>query len=260
MKQFIDVYRNFISCSLTEELTYRLNFIMLLIVDAVFLMTALGAAYVLFDHIETLGPWSLHQLLFFLCFMLVVDDFQGIVLSSNFWMLSMDLKAGNLDFTFLKPIPALFPMFFRYLRPSTIVSLCVGVALLIWYGMQLQLSTVQFVLLIPLLFLAITLRFLIEMVISLTMFWTTEGVGINFIRLNLQALSRWPDFIYHGIARKVLSTVLPILLIGSAPLHFLFDFTQWHYLAIMLGLCLVFFGLLTFMWGRARLRYESASS
>lgn len=260
MKQFIEVYRNYISCSLTEELSFRLNFLMILVVDIIFLASTLGTAYVLFSHVETLGSWNQSQLLFFLCFMLVVDDFQALVLSSNFWQLSVELKAGNLDFTFLKPIPSLIPMFFRHIRPSSLLSVLASFILMIKYGLDLELSGIQFALLIPLLLLGIALRFLVEMNIALLMFWTTEGVGINFVRMQLQSMSRWPDFIYKGIARKLLTTVLPILLIGSAPLHFLFDYSQWHYVAFMTFLCLFFFVLLQFSWSRARVRYESASS
>lgn len=260
IKQYLSVYRNFVSCSLSEELSFRMNFAMILFVDVFFTLSTLGSAYVLFEHIETLGPWNRDQLLLFLSFMLIVDDFQGLVLSSNFWMLSMDLKAGNLDFTFLKPIKSLFPMFFRYLRPSSIASLIVDGALVIYFGQKVGLSLFQFSLIIPLLIAAITLRFLIEMVIALFMFWTTEGVGINFIRLQLQSLSRWPDFIYRGIARRALTTILPILLIGSAPMHFLFDFNQYQGLAALLILIIVFAFILRLMWSQARRRYESASS
>jgi ABC-2 type transport system permease protein len=259
-RHLVDTYRNFISCSLTEELSFRLNFILLLFVDIIFLFSTLGATYVLFEHIDYLGPWNQNQLLFFLCFMLVVDDFQSLVLSSNFWMLSVDLKAGNLDFTFLKPIPSLFPMFFRYLRPSSALSTLVSLGLLIYFGIQLQFSLIQFALILPLLLMAICLRFLIEMVIALSMFWTTEGAGINFLRLQLQALSRWPDIIYRGVAKKVLSTILPVLMVGSAPMHFLFDLSQWHYLLIMAGLCVCFYLVLKYLWSWARRRYESASS
>src|SRR5690606_17376910 len=119
----------------TEELSFRINFLMILIVDCVFTLSALGATYVLFDHVQTLGSWNREQLLFFLSFMLIIDDFQGLVLSSNFWMLSMDLKAGNLDFTFLKPVHSFLPMFFRYLRPSSVISLAIDITLLIYFGL-----------------------------------------------------------------------------------------------------------------------------
>ena len=260
MKQYLEVYKNFIGCSLTEELSFRVNFVMLLIVDLIFTLSTLGAAIVLFQHVDTLGPWSKDQLLFFLCFMMLVDDFQGMVLSSNFWMLSLDLKMGNLDFTFLKPINSLFPMFFRYLRPSSIVSLTADIVLLIYFGQKLNFDLVQFIALIPLAILAITLRFLIEMVISLTMFWTTEGVGINFIRLQLQSLSRWPDFIYKGMAKRLLSTILPVLLIGSAPMHFVFDFNQWQQMITLVVLIIFFSFFLKVLWSQAKKRYESASS
>ncbi len=257
---YLSIYKNFISCSLTEELSFRLNFILLLIVDVIFTVSALGTTFILFDHIPSLGNWNRDQLQFFLVFMLIVDDFQGLVLSSNFWVLSRDLKQGNLDFTFLKPVHSFLPMFFRHLRPSSTVSLLIDFCLLIFFALKLNLALVDYLALPFLLILAISLRFMIEMSIALLMFWTTEGVGINFIRLQLQSLSRWPDFIYKSVARRLLTVVVPILLVGSGPLHFIFDHSKWHYVIWLMVAILVYAVILNFTWERARLRYESASS
>ncbi len=257
---YFNIYRNFVSCSLTEELSFRLNFFLLLVVDAIFTLSALGTTFILFDHIPALGNWNRDQLQFFLVFMLIIDDFQGLVLSSNFWMLSTDLKAGNLDFTFLKPVHSFLPMFFRYLRPSSVISLVIDIALLFYFADKLNFTYVDYIALPFLLFLSVCLRFILEMAIALLMFWTTEGVGINFIRLQLQSLSRWPDLIYRGIAKKVLMTLLPVLLVGSAPMHFLFDHTKWHYILWLIVAVVVFAFILHLSWEKARIRYESASS
>ena len=233
---------------------------MITIVDTFFLISTLGSAYVLFSHVETIGPWNRDKLLFFLCFMLAVDDWQNLLVTNNFWMLSSDLKEGNLDYVFLKPVKSLFPLFFKYLRIASLGSVITTAVLLIYFGLELNFSILQWFLLPPLLLLALVLRSLIEMAIALMMFWTTEGTGINFIRLQLQSVSRWPDFIYKGLAKKALLTLVPVLLIGSAPLHFLFDFSQWQMLLLLVSLCFVFLFIVRFMWTRAKYKYESASS
>ncbi len=257
---YLNIYKNFISCSLTEELSFRLNFVLLLFVDIIFTLSALGTTFILFDHVPTLGNWNRDQLQFFLVFMLIIDDFQGLVLSSNFWMLSRDLKEGNLDFTFLKPVHSFLPMFFRNLRPSSLVALIIDITLLIYFAQELSLSLLDYIALPFLLILSISLRFMIEMSIALLMFWTTEGAGINFIRLQMQSLSRWPDFIYKSFARRILTTIIPILLVGSGPLHFIFDHSKWHYILWLIVAILVFATILNFSWEKARIRYESASS
>lgn len=260
LKQYSQVYQNFVATSVTEAFAFRLNFLMVVIVDIFFMASSLGATYVLFEHTTHLGPWTREHLLFFICFMLAIDDWQNLIITNNFWMLSADLREGNLDFTFLKPVKSLFPLFFRYLRiPSILSVLITGVALW-WYGKQLNFVMIQWLLLPLMLLLGLALRSLIEMSIALLMFWTTEGTGINFIRLQLQSVSRWPNFIYKGIARKLLSTVLPVLLIGSAPLHFLFELNQWEQLLLLILMCLVFMLLVRTMWDFAKRRYESASS
>jgi ABC-2 type transport system permease protein len=260
VKHYFSVYLKFITTSFTEASSFRLNFILLILMDIFFYLSALATVSFIYDHVQTIGPWNENQLLFFIAFMLAVDHLHMVLISESFWNLSHQINTGGMDFILLRPLSSIFTTFFRYFRASTIINIFVVWGFLIYYGMKLEFGLYNWILLPPLLILAFTLLAIIEFIIATSTFWLTEGLGINFLRMQVQQLSRWPNFIYSSLSRKVLTTAFPILLIGSAPVHFLYDKSQWHYILYLL-FAIVISGLcLRFVWSLALKHYDSASS
>ncbi len=260
IKHYLSVYKMFVSTCFTMASSFRLNFILLIAMDVFFYISALATVSFIYDHVQTIGPWNKDQLLFFISFMLAVDHLHMVLISESFWNLSREVKTGGMDYILLRPLSSIFTTFFRYFRPSSIINIFVVWSFLINYGMNLNFTLTNWLLLPILLIMAFTLLALIEFIISTSMFWLTEGLGINFLRMQMQQLARWPNFIYSSMSRKVLTTALPVLLIGSAPVHFLFDYSQWHlliYLFIAIIVCSI---VLKVIWGIALKSYDSASS
>jgi ABC-2 type transport system permease protein len=92
------------------------------------------------------------------------------------------------------------------------------------------------------------------------MFWIVESRGINFLRLHLQTVARWPDFVYQHYFKKFFTFVAPILLVASAPVHFLINPLKWHLLGTGVLALLVTLILIKITWRWGFERYESASS
>ena len=198
--------------------------------------------------------------MFFLSYMLVVDHLHMTLISESFWMFSFDLRTGNFDFDLLRPTHSIFNVFFKYVRPSGTLTIFVIYPILIYFGIQNNLSIISWITLPLLILLSFTLLAIIEIFISTSMFWSIEGIGINFLRMQVQSFSRWPDFIYSYLTRKILSVFLPVLLIGTAPVSYLFNSSNWQVI-IYLFLAIIIFGYITSLIWKIGLRtYNSASS
>ncbi|WP_372652151.1 ABC transporter permease [Halobacteriovorax sp.] len=260
LKHHLSVYRMFVSTSFSQSMSFRLNFFLLILMDIFFYFSSLMTVSFIFDHVQTIGPWNKDQLMFFISFMLCIDHLHMTLISESFWVLSRDIKSGNMDFTILKPISSIFTCFFRHIRTSSICNTIVVWACLIYFGRKVDLDLLSWISLPFLVVLSFTLLAILEFIISTSMFWMTEGMGINFLRMQFQNLSRWPNFIYSSLSRKVFTLVIPILLIGSAPVHFIFDHSAWHYLIYLVIAIVLSFGFLQIIWKRAINQYESASS
>ncbi len=222
--------------------------------------TSIHSAHFLFDHVSTIGIWNKDQFLFFLGFMLYLDSLHMIIVSENFWELSFDLKMGKMDFHILKPINLIFNTFFRSFRSSSLLGNILLTIYLIYYGLRLDFSFFDWFILPIFIVLSFLLLIILEFIISTAMFWVTEGIGINFLRMQFQSISRWPHFVYTEFPRKIFLTVLPFLLIGSAPMEFFFNQGKME-LLIYQFLCIVIFGfILKYLWNKGLNHYDSASS
>lgn len=260
LKQYLSVYKEFLANAFAEATSYRLHFFLLIIMDQLFYFSILGSVDFIFDHVATIGAWDRRHFLFFASFMLAVDHLHMTFISESFWNFSFDIRTGRLDFTLLRPLNTLFTVFGRYIRPATMINGFVPWGFLVSFGRQLDFGLWQWLCLPVLVVFGLILLTSLEILISMLMFWTVEAFGINFLRMQLQNVSRWPDFIYRNYPRRVFTYLLPVLLVGSGPVRFLFDANEWPGLLGMLAALFLIWLLIAWAWKKALTSYESASS
>jgi ABC-2 type transport system permease protein len=77
---------------------------------------------------------------------------------------------------------------------------------------------------------------------------------------DLSEFARYPDSVYHGVIRSILTTILPLVLISSFPVRLLMNNFDVN-LLIHQVLVLVFFGVLaSVLWHFGVKHYQGASS
>lgn len=260
VRHYLSVYAGFLSTSFAKEMGFRLNFFLLILVDLSFYLMSIFSVHIIYEHTSVVGLWNEQELLFFVSFMLVVDQFHMALVSESFWRLSPAIRMGELDFILVKPISSLFQVFFRYIRPATTLLFLPVWLHLIYRAWQLDFGLGQLLLLPLVVVLATLLLFGIEIGIATSMFWLQYGQGVNFIRIELQNMSRWPDFVYQRWIRRVFSFGVPVLMVGSQSAYFLLDPGQpWPLVALAVA-CVLVWAVTAMLWKLGLRRYESASS
>lgn len=260
LRKYWEVYKKFVSTSVAVETSFRTSFILLIIMDIFFFFSTITSIRFIYDHVATIGPWNKDQLLFFITFMLMIDNLHMMIFSQSFWEFSAHLKTGSLDYIILRPMNTIFSVFFRHFRASSLIITPLFIGHLIYYGILLKLDYLAWVMIPLFVILSLALLVILEFILSTSMFWLTDGLGINFLRMQFQQLARWPNFIYQSLTRKVLSFVIPILLIGSGPVHFLIDHTHYKLLLYMGVAVVAGLFILANLWKIGLRRYDSASS
>lgn len=260
LKHYWSVYKKFVTTSVSVETSFRTSFILLIFMDMFFFFSSVGSVNFIYDHVVNIGPWGKNELLFFLTFMLMIDNLHMMIFSQSFWEFSHNLKTGALDYIILKPMNTIFSVFFRHFRASSLFNTPLFMGFLIYYGIQINLGVLDWALLPIFVVLGLSLLVVIEFILSTSMFWLTDGIGINFLRMQMQQLGRWPNFIYQGFIRKILTAFIPILLVGSAPVHFMIDKGSWQLLMTMVVAIFVLTFVLLAIWKVGLRRYDSASS
>ena len=259
-RHYVSIYRQFVAMCFAEASSYRLHFVFLILMDLMFYASAFLTVDFIYDHIALFGDWGRAHFLFFVAFMLTVDQLHMTFVSENFWGFSEDVRTGNLDFILLKPAAPLFTIFFRILRPGSLCLFPVPWACLIYFGMQIGLPAISWCLLPVAVFMAFGLVVSLEVLLSMSTLWLVESTGVNFLRMQFQNISRWPDFAYLRFFRRIFSFVLPVLLVGSAPVKFVLDPGRWQGLVLMLLYTVAACMLISVAWRAGLRRYDSASS
>ena len=258
MKKYLLIYKEFFKTSLSEALSFRFNFILQLFMNICFIGSFFFNSIFIFHHVDLIGFWNKEEFLFFLSFVLFLNQIHSFLIAVNYWSFSDDIQIGNFDFTLLKPISSLFITFFNRLTIPSFSTVLVSLYLLIYFGLQLNLSVAVWLSLPFCCFLSIALLCGIEIIISLLNFFTIEGGGINQIRLQAQQISRWPDFIYQKQLRFFL---IPVLATTSIPVRWILDTSYWSWLLIMiLATFTLWFLIIFWLWPKGLKFYESASS
>ncbi len=260
MRHYWSIYKEFLRTCLAEASSFRAHFFLTMIMDCVFYFTSLFGVYIIFQHVDHIGPWNQNQFLFFMAFMLAVDHLHMTFISENFWGFSEDLRMGKLDFLLIKPAGALFSIFFRHIRASTMLNAFVPATVLIIFGRRLGFNFGQWLSLPFLVLYATVFITSLEILISMSMFWIIQSDAINFLRMQFQQLARWPDFIYRYGFRKVFTFVFPILMVGSYPVHFLYDQHLYKPLLLSTVFLVIIWILIGYFWRLGLRHYESASS
>lgn len=257
--KYLSIYKEFIKTSMAEQMSFRINFFLMILIDIIFMLSSLFTISFIYDHISVLGTWNKNHFLFFTSYLIVLDTIHMGIVASNFWLFSQDLKMGLLDFTLLKPVNIIFQIFFRYFRVSSLFTTLISASVLIYFGIQIELSVLSWLMLPIFILMSFILRFNLEVLIASLMFWIIEGNGINFFRMQLQEIADWPYFIYNTSVRIIFCFIFPILLIAGAPSQFLID-SKPNLIIVMFFSIIASSVAVKYFFHFALKRYESASS
>lgn len=260
INRYKNIYFEFLKNSISQSTSFRAHFVLLILVDLVFYLTSLFTIDFIFQYSGHIGEWNRSQFLFFASFMLIIDHLHMTFFSESFWEFSFSIRTGNLDFVLLKPISALFSLFFRYFRPASLFNFIVPWSSMIYFGIEAELSLISWLSIPFLALLGLTLILSIEILVSMLNFLTVEGYGVNFLRMQIQAMSRWPDFVFNYLSRKIFTLLIPVLMVGSYPIRFIFDNSRWMDLVYLIGTTGIIWILIQFTWKLGLRYYESASS
>ena len=257
VSKYFFLYREFFKTSLSRELSFRSNFLIQSVMNLSFIGMYFFTSLFIFNHIEHIGLWNKTEFLFFLSFVFAVDQTHYLFFSLNFWEFSGDVRLGNLDFRLLKPFHTLFTVLLRNIAVPGLFTVCVSYLMLIYFGIHADLSALLWLSLPFCLLLSLFFLLGIEVLISLLNFFTVDGVGINQLRLQVQHLCRWPDFIYRNPGRLFL---IPFLVITSVPVRWILDVSYWSFLLMMFCGLVLIWSVIFFLWPKALTFYESPSS
>jgi len=261
--RYIKLYFRFMSQYFKQLMEYRLDFLIGLASFLAFQTAGLGFIYLIFQQIPQLGDYSFDMVLFVYGFAQIPRGLDHLF-TDNIWMLSGSIIVeGNFDKYLLRPINPLFHLLSEVFQPDAFGELIVGVVLLVYASIQLQLSwgPLEILILIAVILLGSLIYTSIKLFFASFAFWLKYSQAVLFISYSFSDFAKYPISIYSPWIRRIITFLIPFAFTAYIPASwFLGTQTLFYALGGTALAALVSSVLALTMWNLGIRAYESAGS
>ena len=262
VRRYFSLWVSFFNNSLTRDLEFKANFIGGLIVDAIFYGIQIFFFSIIYSYVDSIGVFNREDVIIFLVVTFLADTFYMFFFSGNLFNLNKWMVRGELDYFLLRPVDSQFLVSFRYVKSYALVS----VLILLFILFNLINSYSGSIALINILFFIVSflmgtiLWYSVDFIISSSCFWFKNFSVAGWLSHEIIKFSTRPDTIYTGFLRKILFSMVPMILIASIPSRILLYGFSMKYLFGQFFVTTFFLIFTRIIWTRGLIRYESASS
>ncbi|MBN1993325.1 MAG: ABC-2 family transporter protein [Anaerolineae bacterium] len=262
--RYIRLIGQFMRASALGELAYRVNFWLSLLHSLLNLGTGVLGVVVLFGQVDSVRGWDMAQTLTLLGVYLVVGALQALFIAPSLDALAGmegEIHNGQFDFTLLRPVDAQFLASFRYWRPLALLDLALGLVVLAVALIRLgqTVSLTHLVTFLLMLSAGVLVLYAILLAFTALVFWH-PGFFFTWVFNGLFQLARYPVDLYPGWLRLVLTWVVPVGIMTTAPAQALTGALSPGMLAASLALALAFLAGASALFRVGLRQYASVSS
>ena len=254
--------------SLIRELSFRMNFLVKIFVEALWLGILLAFYETIFTKTDTVANWDKGQYLFFLGCYFAMSGLMETLFLENCNGFADLVRTGNLDFYLVQPIDEQFLVSCRTFDWSCVANVLMGGGIMLFaLNMQGWPITVAHVLLFLAMFgCGAVLAYSFLLLLTSASVWMMRNQSLFEIWWLFTTLMRYPREIYKGTWATpvgwVFSFVVPIMLVTNIPARVMVTLVQpkpWElgYMVLASG---VVFMVSRKVFRLAMQRYRSASS
>ena len=262
VRRYFSLWRSFFNNSLTRDLEFKANFLGGLIVDIIFYGIQFFFFSIIYSYVNALGDFTREDVMIFLVITFLADTFYMFFFSGNLFNLNRWMVRGDLDYFLLRPVESQFMVSFRYVKSYALVSIVILLIMLttLIFDYSKPIGILNIITFSISFLMGTVLWYSVDFIISSSCFWFKNFSVSGWLSHEILKFSTRPDSIYTGILRKVLFSMIPMVLIASIPTRTLLYGPNYHYLIWQLFMTMMFLSLTRIIWKRGLLRYESASS
>jgi ABC-2 type transport system permease protein len=263
LRRHAAVYAMLVRNSLVREMTFKINFLLWIVVELMWFALQLSFINVLYLHTESIAGWSKWQVVLLVGTSHFIQQLFQAFFLINCTNLSELVRTGKLDFLLLLPVNARFIVSMRQLDLGALVNAATAVGVMTYAAHRLDLapSAPQLIGFLALCGLGIAIHYSLMFLLATISFWTVQAQGIVWVYYNLFNIARLPDAAFRGVFRVLFTFAVPMLLVSNVPAKVLSDRlgTPLEIVAL-LGMTLVCFAISEVAWQLSMRRYTSASS
>ncbi|PSF38522.1 ABC transporter permease [Aphanothece hegewaldii CCALA 016] len=260
MKRYLHLIRLFWSTAIAAELEYRLNFV---IAGFSSLANLAGSLFGLFLFYRTgyqFEGWSWPEAMIVLGIFTLLQGISATFLVPNLNRIVEQVEQGTLDFVLLKPISSQFWLSTRTLSPWGFPDLVFGVIIIVYAGIQLNLTLKSYLLGIVPIVLGTIILYSLWFMLGATSIWFVKIYNVTEVLRGFLEAGRYPIVAYPAIYRVFFTFIIPVAFLTTIPAQVMLNKSHLFGIlgAAILAVSLLFISI--FFWKFALRFYTSASS
>lgn len=261
-RQYVRLYFIIEAQYIKARMQYRVDFILSSIGMLFSSMATLGIFWILFDTIPQLAGWTFMEMVFIYAFyMISISPMQ--ILFDNIWRLRNDVRTGNFLKFYFRPLNMMFYYMSEVFDLKGVTQLVVGLLLLIYASIQLDIawSPLKLILLPVMLASASLVMISIIVMAGCSSFWITNSFPVLSLAWKLREFSPYPISIFDGFFRFAFTFIMPIGFVAFYPSQMFLrveDISPLVYLSPVMGI--VMFSLTYWVWTKGVNNYTGTGS
>jgi len=266
MTRYLRLLTAFGRYSLLNEMAFRSNFIIKVIVEVIWLAILLTFSKKLFLGASgELAGWTAPQYFFFVGCYFAMEGLVETLFLENCGEFTELVRTGNLDLYLLRPIDEQFMISLRRIDWSTSLNVVLGAGVMAWalHDMNWQFEfqrVAAFAVIFPC---ALGIAYGFMLVVMSSSVWLVRNQSLLEMWWLVTSLMRYPKEIYRGWAEpiaKFFTYAVPIMLVVNMPAETMVKAFEWKNVAWTAAATIVVLAFSRWFFLRALRSYRSASS
>jgi len=264
LRRYLGIHAALMRYSLIHEMQFKVNFLLWIVVEALWFGLQLAFMGVLYGHTDRIAGWSRWEVALLVgCNQFIQQLFRPFFVT-NLSNLSELIRKGTLDLLLLQPVNTRFLISVKKFEVGNIANALMGLAVVVYALARLDRvpSPAQWVGFAVVCLAGLSIHYSLMFLLAWIAFWTVRAQGIVWGYYNLFNIARLPESAFpQGLFRRVFTFVLPMLLVANVPskvlLQRLGSPIEWLVLVLVGASCFVASEL---FWRQSLRHYTSASS
>ena len=253
---------SYLRIGVLNELQYRANFFIQLFQSAVAVGTGLIGLSLVFGQVDDLAGWTRPELLAVMGVHILMGGIIRSAIQPNMERLMGDVLEGTLDFALTKPADAQTLVSVREFRFWQLTDVLVGLVILIYAVVQLQLgmAAVQILTFLAALLRGAIMLYCVWLMVTSIAFWVIRVGDIVELFQGLFAAGRWPVSVYPDWLRTGMTFLVPVAFAVTMPAEAMTNRLTTDTILFAVGLTLVLMLLARGVWLLGLRSYSGASA
>ena len=259
-----EIYGIMFRNSLIREMSFKLNFLLWMLVEVLWFMGQIVFIEVVFSYVGGIGGWSKWEVVLLIGTHQLIGQLFQAFFYMNLANLPELVRTGTMDFMLLRPVDTQFMVSMKQFGMDNVVNALVGAGFVIFSLWKLSVlpTLSQILLYMVAVVCGILIHYSIMLVFSVASFWMVRSQGLIYGYYSLFNIGRYPDTIYRGAFKLVFSWLIPVIIVANIPSRILIHATEnpWPLLLELMAATLFMVGATRLLWNSALHHYSSASS